>query len=228
MRFRMKLLPAAVGTLGMLLCAGPVPAQTAVQGIPGTRRSPAGWPAVAEKTGRDAAAITADILAMVYYANETKIEMGQLALSRGASAQVRRYGALVVADHERMDRALLRYAKTRRGITVETTSLAGDERPEMQEKAQAIQRMRTLSGAAFDRELLAAIVPDQQRAIADMESYRLMVDDPDLRELFSKILPILMQHVTIAAKLESKGHVEFLAAEPNAAASIVKEGAPAK
>jgi len=228
MRFRMKLLSAAVSTLGMLLCAGPVPAQTAAQGVPGTRRSPAGWPAVAEKTGRDAAAITADILAMVYYANETKMEMGQLALSRGASAQVRRYGALVVADHERMDRALLAYAKARRGITVESTSLAADERPEMQEKAQVIQRLRTLSGAAFDRELLAAIAPDQQQAIADIESYRLMVDDPDLRELFTKFIPVLMQHVTIAAKLESKGHVQYLAAQPSAAPSIVKGGAPAK
>ena len=31
MRFRMKLLSAAVSTLGMLLCAGPVPAQTPAQ-----------------------------------------------------------------------------------------------------------------------------------------------------------------------------------------------------
>src|SRR5690242_9791398 len=125
MRLRIKLLPAAVGTFGMLLSAGPLGAQAPQQGIPGTRRSPAGWPAVAEKTGQDAAAVTADILAMVYYANETKIEMGRLASSRGGSAQVRRFGALVVADHQRMNRALFGYAKSRRGITIESTSLAG-------------------------------------------------------------------------------------------------------
>jgi len=196
-----KVLSVFVSALVLMLAARSPRAEAPPSGVDGTRRSPAGWPAVAEKKSQDATAITAEVLALAHYANEMSIELGKLAEQRGASAGVKRFGTLLVADHERADRALLRYATRERGLTVESTSQPGDERPEAQENMHAKQRLRTLSGKTFDKELLALGVADQDRALADLRNYGQMVDDPDLRALFGKMAPILRQDLTIAIHL---------------------------
>jgi predicted outer membrane protein len=196
-----KVLSMSVSAVVVMLAARTSRAEAPPSGVEGTRRSPAGWPAVAEKKSQDAAAIAADVIALAHYSNEMSIELGKLAEQRGASARVKRLGTLLVADRERADRALLRYATRERGLTVESTSQPGDERPEAQESMRAKQHLRTLSGPAFDRELLALVVADHYRALADLRNYGQMVNDPDLRALFGKMAPVLRQDLMIAIHL---------------------------
>jgi predicted outer membrane protein len=67
-----------------------------------------------------------------------------------------------------------------------------------------MQKLRTLSGAAFDREFLRMMIEDHQHATQSLSAYRQMVDDPELLALFAKATPILNQHLKIAYILNAK------------------------
>ena len=199
---RAKLLLVPVGFFLVLLIAGPAPAE---QGPPAAAPRPPAWPAAGEKRAEDATAMASDVLSLVHYGNDVAAELGHLAARNGGSRYVRRLGALMVGVAARADRQLFDYARRRTGVTIEGTSLAGDDRPEMQEKAAAMQQLRSLSGDAFDHELLSLVTDDRARALSDMASYRQMLADPDLRALLSRAAPIVRQHLAIASALLGGG-----------------------
>jgi putative membrane protein len=58
-----------------------------------------------------------------------------------------------------------------------------------------------LSGAEFDDAFLSMMVSDHQSAVNLLETARETVDDPDLKMIFRKILPILRQDLWIAQTL---------------------------
>jgi predicted outer membrane protein len=193
-----KLFSLVVGFVLVLLVVGPAPAQQAP--LVATPRPPE-WSAAGEKRAEDATAMASDVVSLVHYGNDVAADLGHLAARNGGSRYVRRLGALMVADAARADRQLFDYARRRAGVTIEATSLAGDDRPEMQRKMAAMQRLRSLGGDAFDHEFLALVTGDRARALSDMVSYRQMIADPDLRALLSRAAPIVQQQLAIASAL---------------------------
>jgi len=184
--------------VGMLLA----PALAGAQGVPGTRKSPAGWPAVAEVANQNALSYSREVINRIREMNEIELRAGQMAQSRGGAAEVRRYGRLLVADHTAAERRLVDYTVRKLGIGAgPREQVPPVDRVLMAEHVAATERMSTLTGAEFDEAFLNMMVSDHQSAVNLLETARETVDDPDLRIIFRKVLPILRQDLWIAQTL---------------------------
>jgi len=187
-----------VVAVGILLA----PALAGAQGVPGTRKSPAGWPAVAEVANQNALTYAREVIARIREMNEIELRAGHMAQSRGGASEIRRYGRLLVADHAAAERRLLDYSARKLGVgRGPREEVEPADRDLMAQHVTDTERMSTLSGAAFDEAFLSMMVSDHQSAVNLLETARETVADPDLRMIFRKVLPLLRQDLWIAQTL---------------------------
>jgi putative membrane protein len=111
---------------------------------------------------------------------QQEVENGKLAQRQGQSADVKRIGARMVADHSRMTQELTALAN-RKGVKFDTRGV----------KAQNIPT------AGFDRQYLMLLVEVHKSDIADFEKEAKNGDDKELKAWASKNVPILRQHLAI-------------------------------
>jgi len=72
----------------------------------------------------------------------------------------------------------------------------------MRQAVQTLERLRTLEGAAFDREFVSAMVDGHQKVIDRLTSVRDRSIDPDLRSLIVDLLPTIKHHLELAQALQ--------------------------
>lgn len=66
----------------------------------------------------------------------------------------------------------------------------------------ALEKLRTLKGADFDREFARTMVKEHQMAIDRVTHARSRINDPEVTGLVDKLLPMLKQHLSMAQKLQ--------------------------
>jgi putative membrane protein len=111
---------------------------------------------------------------------QQEVENGKLAEKQGQSADVKRIGARMVADHTKVNQELSALA-TRKGVAFNTKGV----------KAQNIPT------AGFDRQYLMLLEQDHKSDIADFEKQAKNGDDRELKAWASKTVPILRQHLAM-------------------------------
>jgi putative membrane protein len=140
----------------------------------------------------------ATIVAIFDAANSADIETGRLAIERGRSQQVKDFGAMLVRDHEsvrQMGRDLA--AKLR----VTPTPPADDASAKAH--ADALARLKGLSGAAFDRALLQHEAAFHKGVIDAVTSTLLpAIQNAELKALVEKVAPAFQAHMRAAQELE--------------------------
>lgn len=94
-------------------------------------------------------------------AGMAEIELGKMAAQKGASAQVKRFGQMMVDDHTRAGNELKQVATT---FNIPEPTQLDDKHRDLQEK------LSKLSGADFDREYMDAMVDGHQDVIDQLES----------------------------------------------------------
>lgn len=101
----------------------------------------------------------------MHHINQTEIKLGQLAQKNGQSQDVKSYGEMMVKDHTSMDQQLATYAKTQ-GHTLATPRPLNDvERKAMAAEKATMEKLQSLTGAAFDACFLAHMVGDHDMAL---------------------------------------------------------------
>jgi putative membrane protein len=186
----------------MFVAMALAPALAGAQGVPGTPKSPAGWPAVAEVANQNALSYTRQVIARIRQMNDDALHAGQLAQARAGAVEVRRLGHLLIADHAAVDRRVAEYANRKLGVNrAPAEGLLPVDRDLMAQHLAATERMAKLSGGAFDLAFLTLMVRDHQSAVNLMDTARETVDDPDLRAIFGKNLALLRQDLWIAQSL---------------------------
>ena len=111
---------------------------------------------------------------------QQEVENGKLAEKQGQSADVKRIGARMVADHTKVNQELTALAN-RKGVTFNTKGV----------KAQNIPT------AGFDRQYLMLLDEVHKSDIADFEKEAKNGDDRELKAWASKTVPILKQHLAM-------------------------------
>ncbi len=166
------------------------------------------WPEVLERTFRDALSFSREMMARIHHANLNAVEVGQLAERRASSPELRRYGRLLAADRQLQDAQLVDYAAHRMGVTIGPPELVMEaERELVQQRAAQVARLQTLAGPAFDRELLALLVRDNESSLELVDQSRVQLDDPALRIMLDQTLPVLQQHERIGQVLRGRATV---------------------
>jgi putative membrane protein len=152
----------------------------------------------------------ATIVAIFDGANTADLETGLLAAKQGSSAEVREFGAMLARDHEgvrKMGRDLAAKLK------VTPTPPAND--PAVKAHNEAMTKLRSLKGAAFDHAFLQHEVAFHKSVIEAVQTTLLpAIQNAELKALVVKVAPAFQAHMMAAEQLDKK----LSKAEPDAAA----------
>jgi len=178
----MKIAVAAASLLTLVAVAGPAWAQAATT-------APASAPRVV--LGQQ----DLTFLQQAAIGGAAEVEMGKLAMQQSADPAIRVFGRWMMTDHQFANELLANLAQAA-GVSLPA---AYD-----QEHQAAYDRLRTLSGAAFDREYVPDQVRMHQQTIALFRQEAASGADPQLNLFAQRMLPMLQQHLAQAQEFEQR------------------------
>jgi len=111
---------------------------------------------------------------------QQEVENGKMAEKQGKSADVKRIGARMVADHTKANKELTELAN-RKGVKFDTRGV----------------RAQNIGAADFDRQYLKLLEMDHKNDIAEFQKEAKSGDDRDLKAWASKTLPMLKEHLAM-------------------------------
>jgi putative membrane protein len=161
-----------VSTVAVVALLGAVPALAAVSG--------------ADKTFATEAA----------HGGLAEVQMGQLALQKASSPQVKEFAQRMVTDHTQANQDLMHLGKSE-NLTL-PTQLDAKHKSEM-------DRLSAMSGNAFDAAYMQHMVQDHKKTVADFQKQAQSGSDPALKSFAKKYLPIIQQHLQMAETSVAKG-----------------------
>lgn len=155
---------AAVITMAVLAgCGGKTAAQLAdsTRVADSTAQANAPAPPPAAPTLTDG-----QIVGIVQVANQSEINDGKQAESKGTSAAVKSFGRLMVTDHGQMHKDVAKLA--------DSLKLSEDDSPTKQNMSTAaaaeLDSLKTLKGAAYDKAYIDAAVSDHQQVLDALDN----------------------------------------------------------
>ncbi len=141
------------------------------------------------------------VLAHVHRVNQNEIDAGKLAEKHGSTQAVRSYGQMLIKDHTQSDRDITAFAKKRdQKIPAEKAQTDADKK-EMQDQKDAMNRLKNMKGADFDREFLRTMADDHDKELAKIDTAVGQVTDTDLATLLKDQKPVLQKHADQARDL---------------------------
>lgn len=118
-----------------------------------------------------------------------EVQMGNLALQKGTSADVKAFAQRMVTDHSKANAELAQFA-TAKGLALPT---------ELADAPKAsYEHLNGLSGTEFDKAYMQHMVADHEQAVADFDKASTSATDADLKAWAGKTLPTLKEHLELA------------------------------
>lgn len=124
-----------------------------------------------------------------------EVQMGNLAVEKAATPEVKAFARRMVADHSAANGELSQLA-TAKGLALPTELDAPHK--------GGLDHLSALSGAEFDRAYMRHMVEDHQATVADFEKASTSATDSDLKGWASKTLPVLQEHLKLAQEAAAK------------------------
>ncbi|MFN8349632.1 MAG: DUF4142 domain-containing protein [Spirosomataceae bacterium] len=122
-----------------------------------------------------------------------EVEMGRLAAGKAISAEVKKFGQMMVDDHSKANDELKTLA-AQKNITLPT--LLTEKHRKM------IDDLSTKKGKDFDKKYMDIMVDDHKEDIDKFEKAADNSNDPDIKAFASKTLPTLRHHLQMAEAAE--------------------------
>ena len=111
---------------------------------------------------------------------QQEVENGKMAEKQGKSADVKRIGGRMVADHTKANKELTELAN-RKGVKFDTSGV----------------RAQNIGAADFDRQYLKLLEIDHKNDIAEFQKEAKSGDDHDVKAWAAKTLPMLQGHLAM-------------------------------
>lgn len=124
-----------------------------------------------------------------------EVQVGNLALQKAASADVKAFAQRMVTDHGNANAELAQLATTK-GLAL-ATELAGDHKA-------AVDHLSGMSGADFDKMYMQHMVEDHDKDVAAFDKASTSATDADLKAWAGKTLPTLKEHQAMAKSIAAK------------------------
>lgn len=124
-----------------------------------------------------------------------EVQMGNLALSKSTSADVKAFGQRMVTDHSKANEELSQLA-TAKGVAL-PTELDADHKA-------ALDHLTSLTGADFDKAYMKHMVEDHEKDVAEFEKASTTATDSDVKAWAGKTLPTLKEHLQLAQTVSGK------------------------
>lgn len=124
----------------------------------------------------------------------TEVELGRLAEQKATNPEVKNFASRMVRDHSKADQELTSLAASK-GVDLPTgKGLMNDA---------TYVKLKALSGTAFDKAYVKAMVEDHKQDVADFEKKSESAQDPAVRNFAAKTLPTLKEHLSMIEKIQS-------------------------
>lgn len=138
--------------------------------------------------------MTRQVLSKMHHVNQMEIRLGELAMQKGRSQDVRNFGRRLRNDHQMADRRVTNLA-AREGIRLVNPPMTRHERT-------VNRRLRYARGHQFDREFMDAMADGHTQTIQDLSQARRDLRDPQVRRLVGNTLPALRHHRKMAREIQ--------------------------
>lgn len=122
-----------------------------------------------------------------------EVELGKLAQSNAASAQVKEFGKMMVTDHSKANTELKAVA-SKKNLTVPAAP--------MEKQQKHIDELKTKKGADFDKAYVDMMVDDHKEDISKFQDEANKGNDADVKAFASKTLPVLQKHLDHIQKIQ--------------------------
>jgi putative membrane protein len=143
-----------------------------------------------------------------------EVEMGKLAQQKGASQQVKDFGARMVQDHGKANDELKTLASAK--------GMAPAAKPD-KEHEKKLASLQDKSGTDFDKAYMKEMVADHKKDVAEFRKQAKSAKDPEVKAFAEKTLPTLEAHLKLAQETDKAvragGKVASNTATPGASAS---------
>jgi len=124
-----------------------------------------------------------------------EVQLGQLAAQKASDPDVKNFGQHMVDDHSKANTQLMQLA-SQKGVTPPTT-LPADKQKDM-------DKLNSLSGAAFDKAYMAMMVKDHKKDVSEFQKESKSGKDSDLKSFASTTLPTLQNHLKMAQDINAR------------------------
>lgn len=124
-----------------------------------------------------------------------EVQAGGLAKQKASAEVVRNFGERMVTDHSKANERLRQIAAQKGAVL--PTVLSAHERV-------TINRMKQLSGAAFDKAYANDMVEDHEKDVKEFKAAAAKLSDPDLRAFAAATTPTLEEHLTMARQMAAQ------------------------
>lgn len=121
-----------------------------------------------------------------------EVELGQLAVEKASSNDVKKFGQHMVDDHSKANDQLKQLAAQKHVDLPQGPSV----------KDKAIKtKLERLAGPEFDHAYMEDMVKDHKKDVAEFEKESKAASDPDIKSFASETLPTLQGHLKQAQSL---------------------------
>ncbi len=121
-----------------------------------------------------------------------EVQLGELAVQRGSSAGVKKYGQEMVEEHTQKNQELMQLAK-QKGVEVPTEMSSQNK--------DLTDRLSQLSGTSFDAAYKQAMIDSHNQAIALFQAQSQQGQDPELKAWATQTLPNLQAHLQMVNQM---------------------------
>lgn len=123
-----------------------------------------------------------------------EVALGKMAAMKGASKDVKDFGNMMVMDHGKANDELKAIAQKK------SMMLPASLDAEHQAKSDSLSK---LSGAAFDKAYVAAMVEGHQKTLALMQAEAASGKDAELKAFAAKTAPVVKHHLDEITKIQA-------------------------
>lgn len=137
----------------------------------------------------------ADFMKKAAKGGMAEVELGRMAVQKGASAQVRDFGSRMMKDHSKADRELMALAASK-GVELPKSISLGED--------VSVAHLKMLSGKSFDEAYVKMMVDDHKEDVAAFQKEANGAEDPDVKRFAEKTLPTLQSHLDKIQAIQSE------------------------
>ncbi|MDQ6785223.1 MAG: DUF4142 domain-containing protein [Acidobacteriota bacterium] len=116
----------------------------------------------------------------------SEVLLGNLALAKGQSADLKQFAQQMIDDHTRANNDLKEIA-AKKSVALPTDT--NDEQKSLLEK------LSKLSGADFDKAYVKAMIDDHEEDVKEFKAQAASGTDPDIKAFAARTLPTLQSHL---------------------------------
>jgi putative membrane protein len=164
-------------------------------------QQPSSSPAASDQqvtTNQQSAALNPDdrsFLEKAAVGGKSEVELGQLALEKAQSDDVKQFAQRMVTDHSQANSQLMGLAD-KMSLTMPTAL----DRENQSKK----DKLAKLSGGKFDKEYMDEMVKDHQKDVDEFQKASQNANNSDVKTFASQTLPTLQQHLDLAKSINDK------------------------